>query len=66
LLTPWFSYYGTVVAWVMTEIFISAGMAFMLRKKNITLIDRQYFNRDYIFSVFKHFKTGISKKFKPT
>ncbi len=66
LLTPRFSYYGTVVAWVLTEIFISAGMAFMLRKRNITLIDRQYFNRDYIFSVFKSFKIALSKKFRPT
>ncbi len=63
-LIPGYSYYGTAIAWVLTEGLIALGMGLMLYRAGISLIDRTYFNFFYLKSVAGKLVKGFRKKLK--
>lgn len=50
LLTPLWSYYGTALAWVATELLITLGMAVIIHREGIRLLDRRYWNINWLMA----------------
>jgi len=48
ILIPLWSYYGTALAWVGTEISVMLTLFFVLRSQKINLIDQHYFSVAYL------------------
>jgi PST family polysaccharide transporter len=55
-LTPLYSYYGTALAWILTELIIVLVMAAVLYKAGIKVIDRRYYNWQFLWTKLKSFK----------
>jgi len=62
LLIPHMSYYGTALAWVCTESSIMLCLFIVLRRQNIHLFDRTYFNRSYIGSAGNSLLNSLRRK----
>ncbi|WP_442588759.1 flippase [Pedobacter sp. AW31-3R] len=62
LLIPLYSYYGTAIAWVGTELSVMLTLFIVLRGQRINLIDRNYFSLAYLKQMkqtaFKSFRKG--------
>lgn len=56
VLTPLYSYYGTALAWVLTELIIVLAMAAVLYKAGINVIDKQYYTWRFLQQKLKGFK----------
>ncbi|RXK81865.1 flippase [Filimonas effusa] len=56
LLTPTWSYYGTALAWIGTELIIVLLMAVILRRSGVSFIDRRYYSWQYLWQKVKQFK----------
>lgn len=50
LLTPKMSYYGTALAWVLTEFLITAGMAVIIYRQGIRLVDSRYWRVSWLMA----------------
>lgn len=48
LLTPALSYYGTALAWVLTESIITIGMALIIYRQGIRLFDSRYWRLSWL------------------
>jgi len=62
LLIPFFSYYGTALAWLGTELTIMGTLFMVLRSKKINLIDNQYFSLAYLKATGRQLYNTIRKK----
>lgn len=62
ILIPILSYYGTVIAWVGTEISIMLALNFVLRSNHINLIDPRYFSFAYLREAGQQALNTIRKK----
>lgn len=60
LLIPLYSYYGTAIAWVGTEISVMLTLYIVLRGQQINLFDRSYFS----FAYLKQMKQTAFKSFR--
>jgi PST family polysaccharide transporter len=63
-LIPRYSYYGTAIAWVLTEGLIALGMGWMLRRSGISLFDKAYFNLFYLKTIARKLVKGFRQKLK--
>ncbi|BAV10162.1 polysaccharide transporter, PST family [Filimonas lacunae] len=50
LFTPVWSYYGTALAWVLTEVLITTGMAMIIYRQGLRLLDKQYWNVNWLLA----------------
>lgn len=50
LLTPAMSYYGTALAWVLTELLITAGMGVIIYRQGIRLVDSRYWRVSWLLA----------------
>jgi len=50
LLTPALSYYGTALAWVLTELLITAGMGLIIYRQGIRLVDSRYWRLSWLMA----------------
>jgi PST family polysaccharide transporter len=60
VLTPLYSYYGTALAWILTELIIVLVMAAVLYKAGIKVIDRRYYTWQFLWEKAKLFKKPSS------
>lgn len=56
VLTPLYSYYGTALAWVMTELLITIGLGFIIHQQGIRLVDRRYWNVNWLLTAISRLK----------
>lgn len=61
-LIPVMSYYGTALAWVCTEASIMVSLFIVLKRQNIHLIDREYFNMAYLQKAGRNVINSLRKK----
>ena len=66
VITHYYNYLGTAVSWVLTELIIVLSMIFVLKNEGIRLVDRQYFNTTYLFSVYKRLQLVTRQKLNLT
>lgn len=55
-LTPLYSYYGTALAWILTELFIVLTMTAVLYRAGIRVIDTKYYSLRFLQQKLKLFK----------
>lgn len=56
LLTPVYSYYGTALAWIGTELIIVLLMAAVLRRAGVSFADKRYYSWQFLWQKLKQFK----------
>jgi len=62
ILIPLWSYYGTALAWVGTEISVMLTLFFVLRSQKINLIDQHYFSVAYLKQAGQNVMNTFRKK----
>jgi len=64
VLTSRYSYTGTAISWVITELCIATAMAFTLQKYQISVFDRNFFNWKYLVKINRQLLNVFSSKMK--
>jgi PST family polysaccharide transporter len=60
VLTPLYSYYGTALAWILTELIIVLVMAAILYRAGIKVVDRRYYSWQFLWEKAKLFRKPSS------
>lgn len=61
VLSTYYSYIGSSIAYLITEIFIVIGLTISLKREGIILFERSYFNLFNLFSFIKQMKSSLQK-----